>query len=90
MFRRASKSLAVVGALTFDFGSACGEGMTLESLASMISQINDVDGCCPSLSWFGTLSQVVGGAMLSPDSTGVSHTRGVVGYLRVSALSQAL
>ena len=45
MLRRAATSFAVVGGLTFDFGSACGEGMNLESLSSRISQINDVDGC---------------------------------------------
>ena len=90
MFRRASKSLAVVGELAFDFGSACGGGITLESLASRIFQINDVDGRWPSLAWPGTLCQTIGGATLSPDSTGVFHSRGVAGSLGLPALSQTV
>ena len=90
MFRRASKSLAVVGELAFDFGSACGGGITLESLASRIFQTNDVDGCGPSLSWSGTLCQVIGGEKLSSDSIVVFHSRGVDGALGLSAFSQTV
>ena len=43
VFRRASKSSAVEGGFNFDFGVSSGGMMTLESFASRISQINEVD-----------------------------------------------
>ena len=44
VFRRASNSSAVDGGLNFRFGAVSGSVMILESLASRISQTNDVDG----------------------------------------------
>ena len=44
VFLRASNSSALVGGFNFRFSAASGRVMTLESLASRISQTNDVDG----------------------------------------------
>ena len=44
VFSRASNSSTVVGVFNFRLSDASGRVMILESLASRISQINDVDG----------------------------------------------